>query len=111
MPNTVHDIVYSFAAQLKRILGDKLSKVILYGSYARGDFKPNSDIDIMILVKLSDADIKQVENEIYDLAYDIELETGINISPIIKNEQNYIYWLDALPFYQNVENEGMIING
>ena len=110
MPNTIHDIVYSFATQLKKVLGTKLSKIILYGSYARGDFQPNSDVDIMILVTMSDTDIKKIENQIYDIAYDIELETGLIISPIIKNEENYIYWLETLPFYKNVETEGVVIN-
>ena len=54
MPDNVSIIVYRFTQELKRILGAKLSKVIVYGSYARGDYRENSDVDIMILVKMSD---------------------------------------------------------
>lgn len=111
MPDRISNIVYLFSTQLKKILGNRLSKVILYGSYARGDYHENSDIDIMVLVKMSGSEIKQIENEIYDLAFEIELETGINISPVIKDEENYIYWVDTLPFYRNVKNEGVVING
>jgi len=51
MPNTISNIIYGFSVQLRRLLENDLSKVILYGSYARGDFQENSDVDIMVLVK------------------------------------------------------------
>ena len=67
-------------------MGSKLTKVIVYGSYARGDYNSSSDVDVMILVKMSDNEIKKIENQVYDLAFDIEMDTGVDISPIIKNE-------------------------
>ena len=88
-------------------MGSKLTKVIVYGSYARGDYNSSSDVDVMILVKMSDNEIKKIENQVYDLAFDIEMDTGVDISPIIKNE----YWLDTLPFYKNIHEEGVIVNG
>ena len=45
------------------------------------------------------------------MAFDIEIDTGIDISPIIKNEEQYEYWVDTLPFYRNVRDEGVVING
>ena len=60
----------------------------------------------MILVKMSDEEIKAVKNDIYDLAFDVEMSTGIELSPIIKNEKQYEYWVDTLPFYRIVRNEG-----
>lgn len=38
-------------AGLVRIYGDRLKAVYLYGSYARGDYRPGSDVDVMILLK------------------------------------------------------------
>lgn len=55
------DIVLRFSRQIKDILHDKLSKVILYGSYARGDYRKNLDIDIMVLTPLTDAEIEKEE--------------------------------------------------
>lgn len=106
MPDNISNIIYKFSQELKQILGDNLAKVIVYGSYARGDYRDNSDVDIMILVKMSDEEIKAVKNDIYDLAFDVEMSTGIELSPIIKNEKQYEYWADTLPFYRNVRNEG-----
>ena len=40
-----------------------------------------------------------------------EMDTGVDISPIIKNEEQYEYWLDTLPFYKNIHEEGVIVNG
>ena len=85
MPDRIHNIVYQFSQELKKLLGKKnLSKIIVYGSYARGDYNCNSDVDIMILVKMSNSDIKKIENQVYDLAFEIEMNTGVDISPIIK---------------------------
>ena len=98
MPDRIHNIIYQFSQQLKDIMGSKLTKVIVYGSYARGDYNSSSDVDVMILVKMSDNEIKKIENQVYDLAFDIEMDTGVDISPIIKNEEQYEYWLDTLPF-------------
>lgn len=56
-------------------MGSKLTKVIVYGSYARGDYNSSSDVDVMILVKMSDNEIKKIENQVYDLAFDIEMDT------------------------------------
>lgn len=110
MPDNISNIIYKFSQELKQILGDNLAKVIVYGSYARGDYRDNSDVDIMILVKMSDEEIKAVKNDIYDLAFDVEMSTGIELSPIIKNEKQYEYWVDTLPFYRNVRNEGVVIS-
>lgn len=109
MPENISIIMYKFAQELKHILGEKLTKVIVYGSYARGDYRDNSDVDIMILVKMSEEEIRLVKNDIYDLAFEFEMNTGIELSPIIKNEDQYEYWADTLPFYRNVRDEGVVI--
>lgn len=109
MPDRIHNTVYQFSQELNKIIGKKLSKIIVYGSYARGDYNCNSDVDIMILVKMSNSDIKKIENQVYDLAFEIEMNTGIDISPIIKNESEYEYWLDTLPFYKNISDEGVLL--
>lgn len=103
------DIIYRFAKMLKQMLGDRLTKVILYGSYARGDYNENSDIDIMVLTTFSDEEIEQVESRVFDLAFDFLMEYGIDISVIVKNDEHFYHWLGALPFYNNVDKEGIVI--
>lgn len=106
MPENIRNIIYRFSQELRRILGDKLTKIIVYGSYARGDFRENSDIDIMILVKMSDEEIRLVKNDIYDLAFEFEINTGIEFSPIIKNEDQYEYWMIRYLFTEMCEMRG-----
>ena len=64
----------------------------------------------MVLVKLSESEIKKILPEIYDMAYDIELENNIHISVVMKNEEQFKYWEETLPFYRNVSREGVEIN-
>lgn len=86
-------------------------KIILYGSYARGDYRDNSDIDIMILTTFTDEETRKIKIDIYNLAFDFQMEYGIDISVIVKNEKHFNYWLGVLPFYDNVQREGIVLNG
>ena len=47
IPSNVNTILDEFVNGVNEILGNRMKKIILYGSYARGDFQKNSDIDIM----------------------------------------------------------------
>ena len=110
MPQTIQSLMECYVKEIQKIYGSHLKQIILYGSYARGDYTPNSDMDIMILTTLSDSEIEQIENSIFDLAFDFQLEYSIDISVIIKNEEQFYYWLGALPFYDNVQKEGVVLN-
>ena len=85
--------------------------MILYGSYAIGDYTENSDIDIMVLTSLTDAELEKVEAVIYNVAFDFLMDYGVDISVVIKNESQFKYWLGALPFYDNVQKEGVVLSG
>ncbi len=50
IPNNIEEIIEEFTIKVKKLLESHLKNIILYGSYARGDFNENSDIDIMILI-------------------------------------------------------------
>ena len=58
MSTAMDDLVHQYIELLSEIYGNHLKTVILYGSYARGDYTEDSDIDIMVLLDLSDIDIK-----------------------------------------------------
>lgn len=112
MPSNVKNIIDEFIIEINKILGKRLKKVILYGSYARGDFNEDSDIDIMILTDLMDNEMYEYFVKISDMSYEIEEKNNfeITISPLIKNIDKFNYWLEALPFYINVQKEGVILS-
>ena len=58
-------IYFRFSRQIKTVLGTSLTKVILYGSYARGEQRDNSDVDIMILTTLADNEIEKIETRYF----------------------------------------------
>lgn len=110
MPINITDIMQQFASSLKKLLGDTLDSVIVYGSYARGDYSELSDIDVMILVTLTEGKIKKISDEISDMAFDYLMKFGVDISPVITNIDHFNYWADNLPYYRNVRDEGVILS-
>ena len=62
MKRELEEILKKYTADVRAIYGERLCEVILYGSYARGDYREDSDIDIMILV-----DMDEMENIPKDL--------------------------------------------
>ena len=112
MPKNVNKEIQKFIEEVKKLLGTRLKKIILYGSYARGDYNKQSDVDIMILTNLSFEEIEDYRDKISDIAYDIELDTGIILSPVIKNIETYNSKVNIVPFYKNIQKEGVIlVNG
>ena len=107
MPTNVQITINHFIQEVKGLLGERLKKVILYGSYARGDFHKNSDIDIMLLTDLDDKEIEEYRDKVSEIAFNSELEKEIYISPIIKNIDKYNARINVVPFYMNVHKEGV----
>lgn len=107
MPNNIDKVVRDFVKEIRELLGDRIKKIILYGSYARGDYKQNSDVDIMILTDLEPKEIEYYRDKISDISFEIELKTEVIISPIIKNIDKYNSRKEIVPFYMNIQKEGV----
>lgn len=85
--------------------------MILYGSYARGDFNEESDVDIMILLDISELEIKEYQDLLFDATYDINMDNNVEINVIAKSEETFNKWKTAYPFYKNINNEGVVLYG
>ena len=82
------------------------ARSILYGSQARGDARPDSDFDVLVVLPdKGPKSFAQRKIEIFDQLYDIELETGVTISPLIVLRS---FWERMrTPFTVNIANEGI----
>ncbi len=86
--------------------GNKVKKVILYGSYAKGNPKEDSDIDIMVVVDNSVNSYK-IEEELNEILFDILIEYRKLVSLLVVNEglfQNY-----KSPLFSNIKEEGIVV--
>lgn len=101
------EVLRQFVAYLNDIYPKQIRSVILYGSKARGDAHPDSDMDILLLVD----DRKKIDRDkIYDFIVDVELEHGIDISLNIYNADEFNRMLTwQAPFATNVAREGETI--
>lgn len=111
MTQTMQNLIEQYIVEIRKIYGSHLRKVILYGSYARGDFKSDSDVDIMILLDMSDLDLKVYSQQLSYMTYDFNLENDLDIKPIVKSEAHFKKWVVNYPFYANVYKEGVVLYG
>lgn len=93
------------------LMEDKIYKIVLYGSYARGDFDTESDVDIIILLDCNEKELRNYRKRVAVLASRISLENDIEVSLLLKNRDSFEDRRTILPFYQNIENEGVILYG
>jgi len=91
----------------KDSLGNKLEKVILYGSYARGDNDSDSDIDIMVLANVLNKDCWKERAKIRKITGSLDLEHNIFVSMTVIDSATFYKYLNTLPFYKNVLKDGI----
>ena len=111
MPQMMRSLLEQYISEIKKIYGSHLRKVILFGSYARGDYSPDSDVDIMILLDMSDMDLKAYSQQLSYMTYDFNLDNDLDIKPIVKSEDHFRKWVVNYPFYANIDKEGVVLYG
>ena len=90
----------------QQVCGDKLRDVILYGSYARGDYKDWSDMDIMVLADADDMECKRMDKQITESLMDLIYQVNLLLSVIVTPYSHFELMKQDYPLYRNVENEG-----
>lgn len=93
-----------------REFGEKLDAVILYGSYARGDYDDSSDIDVMVRVKMPKPELIQYRRTFSHLGSDLGLAHDIVVSIHLQDYETFARYRRHLPFYQNVDKEGVLVS-
>jgi predicted nucleotidyltransferase len=102
-------ILDELVCRIHPIFGEKLKKVILFGSYARGDYDAESDVDLMLMLDEEDAALKEHYKKIVDIIVDLDLKYDVVLSTILQSEAKFNKFQNAMPFYSNVRNEGVVV--
>lgn len=93
----------------KSVYGETLVRVILYGSYARGDFSEDSDVDIVALVRGNREKLQEQLKIVWDQTYDIGLDYDVVLSPAVIPYEEFERYQEELPYYRNISTEGVNI--
>ena len=105
MNRLVENVIAQFSDETKKLLKGNLVAEYLFGSVARNDTEEFSDIDILIIVKRFDYEIRK---ELSRLSSEYSINHGVCISPIVKDEkvweQNKFY---QTLFYQEIQRDSV----
>ena len=106
MNKKVRRILTKLKRYLLETFGDKIREIILYGSYARGDYNKDSDIDILIVVS-NDINPVEIEEVLNDLLFEILLNENELCS--VRAIPEKLFREYNSPFILNVKEEGVRI--
>ena len=94
-------------ASCKDIFASGIQDAFLYGSYARGDYHEESDVDILLTVDADREKIARHRREVSAVSSRLSLKYDVTVSVTVKPMDEFRRYADVLPFYKNVLREGI----
>ena len=105
--NYIEDIMQKLCAECRTVFGDKLEKVILYGSQARGDFDSESDVDVIVLADIDASESTAYRKKLLNVTSALGLQYDTLVSVVVCDLETYVKWKDILPYFMNIEKDGI----
>lgn len=100
-------VIHLMVEAYRSVFGNSMVQIILYGSYARGDFTDESDLNLAAIVIGHRRELQQKLRRVWDISSDLELEYGILISPAVIPYDEYVKYKEDVPYYRNISREGV----
>ncbi len=101
------DITSQLVDVYRNIYADDIVEILLYGSYARNEETDQSDVDIVAIVKGNRLDLQKKLKIVWDISADIGLENDVVVSPTVVPFDEFEKYREILPYYMNIEKEGI----
>lgn len=98
------EVFHKLIPGLVNIFHGSVNSIILYGSVARGTQTSESDVDIAVIVN---GYTKTMYDAMTDFVVDLELEYNKVLSVLLIDHDKFKEWKDVMPFYKNVQKEGI----
>ena len=95
--------------ELENIYGEKLKRIVLYGSVARDVFNDESDVDILVLIDMDQSELIEKEDALGEVSTNLALEYLKVFSILDISYSEYNEWKDILPLYKNIDREGVVL--
>ena len=108
--NTVICILEEAYSACASIFKEQIKEAYLYGSYARGDYSKESDVDILVTVTLDRTELSKYRNALASVSSDLSLKHNVTVSLTVKPYDEFMLYSNTLPFYMNVIKEGVQYN-
>ncbi len=102
----LNDIVKVMVECYRAVYGRDIVDIVLYGSYARGDYKEDSDIDIVAVVHGTRQELQEKLKIVWDKSAEIGLENDVIVSPTVIPYDEFMKYQHTLPYYRNILEEG-----
>ena len=87
-------------------LSVQIVDIVLYGSYARGDFSEGSDVDLVAVVHGARPDLQEKLKRVWDVSAELGLDNDVVISPTVIPYEEFMKYQKTLPYYRNITEEG-----
>lgn len=106
MNTKLRSILAELRARFETLYGDRLVRLILYGSQARGDAEPDSDIDVLVVLKGDVSPEREIERT-GDIVSEVSLAYQSVVSCVFVSEERYSS--EWTPLLSNVRREGVLV--
>ncbi len=106
MDARVRQVVGEFVRRTQSLYGDRLKRIVVYGSCARDEATPESDIDLAVVLAGDVVPGKEIDRMI-DVITDMNLEHGVLLSVYPVSEENYQN-INS-PLLMNIRREGIAV--